>query len=120
VRLSEGDAGTMEAAVLERYGLRWSQFGSRRGDRRPSRVVLEDVAVEGAVEGAPDALTVRFTLPKGSYATVVLRELMKVDVDAPLPPTSEQVRSSDAGTGTCAGTDGTDDAVADAGDDITD
>lgn len=122
VRLSEGDAGTIEAAVLERYGLRWSQFGSRRGDRRPSRVVLEDVAVEGAVDGDADALTVRFTLPKGSYATVVLRELMKVDVDAPLPSTSELVRSSDAGVGagavtgavTGAGTGAVDDAVDDA------
>jgi tRNA pseudouridine13 synthase len=26
----------------------------------------------------------RFELPKGSYATTVLREVMKVDVDAPL------------------------------------
>jgi hypothetical protein len=32
------------------------------------------------------ALAVAFTLPKGSYATVVLRELTKVDVDAPLEP----------------------------------
>ncbi len=80
VRRSQGEAGALEAEVLERYGLRWSAFGARRGDRRPSRVVLQDVGLEARDE----ALTVRFLLPKGSYATVVLRELTKVDVDAPL------------------------------------
>jgi tRNA pseudouridine13 synthase len=82
VRLSEDEAGALEASVLERYGLTWSAFGSRRGDRRSSRVVLEapDVRQEDG------ALAVAFTLPKGSYATVVLRELTKVDVDAPLEP----------------------------------
>ena len=80
VRLSEGEAGELEARVLERFGLRWSAFGSRRGDRRPSRVLLEDVSVARQEGG----LRVAFTLPKGSYATVVLRELMKVEVDAPL------------------------------------
>jgi tRNA pseudouridine13 synthase len=80
VRLSEGEAGVLERRILERYGLRWTAFGSRRGDRRPSRLLLEDVEVREE-EGA---LVVAFMLPKGSYATVVLRELMKVDVDAPV------------------------------------
>ncbi|HKI56869.1 MAG TPA: tRNA pseudouridine(13) synthase TruD [Trueperaceae bacterium] len=80
VRVSEGEAGEIEREVLERYGLPWSAFGSRRGDRRPSRVLLEDVAFVPLSDG----LQVAFTLRKGSYATVVLREVMKVDVDAPL------------------------------------
>jgi tRNA(Glu) U13 pseudouridine synthase TruD len=33
---------------------------------------------------AADELWLAFELPKGSYATTLLRELMKVDVDAPL------------------------------------
>lgn len=80
VRLSEDEAGELETRILERFGMRWSAFGSRRGDRRSSRLVLEDVDVR------PDdgAVAVGFMLPKGSYATVVLRELMKVDVDAPV------------------------------------
>ncbi len=80
VRLSEAEAGVLEGRILERYGLRWSAFGSRRGDRRPSRLVLEDVEVRED----DGALVVAFMLPKGSYATVVLRELMKVEVDAPV------------------------------------
>jgi len=80
VRLSDDEAGEIESGILERYGLRWAAFGSRRGDRRPSRLVLEDVEVRDD----DGALAVAFMLPKGSYATVVLRELMKVDVDAPV------------------------------------
>lgn len=80
VRRSEGRAGELEDAVLERYGLRWEDFRSRRGDRRPSRVPLEDAEVEA--DG--DDLWLRFALPKGSYATSVLREVTKEPVDAPL------------------------------------
>lgn len=81
VQRSTGDAGALEGIVLDGLGLRWSSFGSRRGDRRSSRVRLADASVrpfEGGLELA-------FSLPKGSYATVVLRELTKLDVDAPLP-----------------------------------
>jgi tRNA pseudouridine13 synthase len=79
VRVSNGAAGTREAALLNRLGLRWEQFRSRRGDRRSTRLVgLEaDVAVES------DALVLAFTLPKGGYATTLVREVMKVAVDAP-------------------------------------
>jgi len=100
VRLSDGEAGALETRVLDRFGLRWSAFGSRRGDRRPSRVLLEDVEVESG----PDALTIAFTLPKGSYATVVLREVMKVDIDAPVATPEESsaeddIRAVDDGDG---------------------
>lgn len=79
VKPSGGDAGTVESLVLQRYGLRWAQFGSRRGDRRSTRVLLGNTAVS---QDGP-SLTVAFDLPKGAYATAVLREVMKVEVDAP-------------------------------------
>lgn len=49
-------------------------------------VVVERVVGEG------DDLVLRFSLPKGSYATTLLREVMKVEVDAPLesPHTVEE------------------------------
>lgn len=84
VRPSTLSAGEVEALVLERYGLRWAQFGSRRGDRRSTRVLLANTTVS-QVGGA---LTVGFDLPKGAYATAVLRELTKVDVDAPFESAS--------------------------------
>ncbi len=80
VKVSGGDAGQVEQAVLDAYGLRWPQFGSRRGDRRTTRVVLHGTSARLA----EDVLNVGFELPKGSYATAVLREIMKVDVDEPL------------------------------------
>ena len=47
--------------------------GETLGARRPLRVpvTLEDARAEG------DVLHLRFTLPAGSYATVLLRELIK-------------------------------------------
>lgn len=84
VKQSTGTAGELEQAVLDSFGLRWAQFASRHGDRRSSRVLLTDTVVNSAPgeDGRP-ALRLGFTLPKGSYATAVLREVLKEDVDAP-------------------------------------
>jgi tRNA pseudouridine13 synthase len=43
------------------------------GERKPLRVPLDDVAYK--LDG--DSLLVEFSLPKGSYATSVLREITK-------------------------------------------
>ena len=64
--------------MLAKFGLRWVDFASRRGDRRSSRIALGEVAVTDEEDG----LTVSLALPKGSHATCALREIMKVDVDA--------------------------------------
>ncbi|MFA5593739.1 MAG: tRNA pseudouridine(13) synthase TruD [Trueperaceae bacterium] len=84
VKQSVMAAGELEQAVLDRFGLRWVQFTARHGDRRSTRVLLTDTEV-GTVSLAEgeSALTLAFTLPKGSYATAVLREVMKEEVDAP-------------------------------------
>lgn len=81
VKLSRERAGELERATLAEFELSWAQFGSRRGDRRSSRVVLADVA---ASEPGPGQLRLAFSLPKGSYATAVLREVLKVEVDQPV------------------------------------
>ncbi|HZJ08074.1 MAG TPA: tRNA pseudouridine(13) synthase TruD [Trueperaceae bacterium] len=80
VRPSPGMAGELEAAVMERFELQWQQFTSRRGDRRSSRILVDAPTVEERSDG----LVLSFALPKGSYATSVLREVMKVDVDEPV------------------------------------
>ncbi|PYE54741.1 tRNA pseudouridine(13) synthase TruD [Deinococcus yavapaiensis] len=71
------EAGDLEREILDRFGLTPEVFASRRGDRRLSRVFLEDARVASAEDG----FTVSFFLPRGSFATSVLREVMKVDVD---------------------------------------
>ncbi|MCO5172893.1 MAG: tRNA pseudouridine(13) synthase TruD [Trueperaceae bacterium] len=96
VKPSEGAAGAVESLVLERYGLRWAQFGSRRGDRRSTRVVLSGTSVRQV----GTALTLTFDLPKGAYATAVLREVMKVDVDAPF---EAPIEAAGGGDGFAAG-----------------
>jgi tRNA pseudouridine13 synthase len=84
-RLGDGEPGEIERTVLEEAGLEPSdfdlpgEFGST-GTRR-AVLVRTGLAVEPGARGeaAADALTVRFALPKGSYATVLLREYLKTD-----------------------------------------
>ena len=72
-RLSAGDAGALEKRVLSEYGLEYEQFHRIPGARRISRIRLDDASIEAADGG----YVVAFTLPKGAYATSVMRELMK-------------------------------------------
>jgi tRNA pseudouridine13 synthase len=80
VRLSSGEPGRREEAALAALGLSWTDLTGRRGDRRPSRIVAEEVAI-AEVDGG---VRVAFTLPKGAYATSLLREVTGRPVDAPL------------------------------------
>jgi len=78
VTLASGRPGEIERAVLADKGIAPADFERvkalrLRGDRRPLRVPLVDVEVEPV----GDDLTVRFALPAGAYATVVLAEIMK-------------------------------------------
>ncbi len=71
-----------EEAVLAEYGLSAQSFAglgrSSPGGRRPLIVFPESLSVEARGDG----LWVSLQLPKGAYATVVLRELMKTDGEA--------------------------------------
>ncbi|ANE43440.1 tRNA pseudouridine(13) synthase TruD [Deinococcus puniceus] len=70
-------AGELEAEALAAFALTPDVFASRRGDRRLTRIFLQ----EPQLTPEDDGFTVSFTLPKGSFATSVLREMMKVDID---------------------------------------
>lgn len=72
-REAQGPARALEDQVLQKYELERSHFASRRGDRRLIRFPLTEWGLEEAAEG----LWVSFFLPKGAYATAVLREVMK-------------------------------------------
>jgi tRNA pseudouridine13 synthase len=76
---ARGEAAAREAAVLADADLTpaaLAGFGKLlQGTRRHNLVYLDDLS--GSVEGATACLT--FTLPPGSYATVLLREVMKGD-----------------------------------------
>lgn len=77
MRMAEGEPGRLEREALEKEALSLEDFrlpGGLRaeGARRPLRVPLGEV--EPWYDGG---LMLRFDLPPGSYATNVLREIMK-------------------------------------------
>lgn len=61
-------------AALEKAGRDYSALS---GQRRPLRVPIRDPEVEGGVDEHGSFVRVAFDLPPGSFATVVLREIMK-------------------------------------------
>lgn len=76
--LAAGAPGAREHALLSESGLTLNAFRlpgiKMKGARRPYRVPIDDVEV-----GWDDGLLLQFRLPPGSYATEVLREVMKHD-----------------------------------------
>ena len=77
-KLATAQAGILEESLLEKEGVKLEDFRlggglNMEGERRPLRVPLKDVAIE-ADQGD---LSLRFTLPRGSFATSVLAEIMK-------------------------------------------
>lgn len=77
VRLAEGQPGALEREVLAGEGLRLEDWRigeglAPRGERRALRVPVEDVDLLW-----DEGIVLRFTLPAGSYATVLLGEVMK-------------------------------------------
>jgi tRNA pseudouridine13 synthase len=82
LRAAAGEALAREERLLRAEAIALADFargggeaeGTRRAARLPARIAVED-------EG--DGYRARFELPKGSYATVVLRELMKGEAEVP-------------------------------------
>jgi len=79
---AQADAAAREAGTLTRSGLSAASFAGfgklLQGTRRHNLVYLDDLAAEPTAHG----IRLTFTLPAGSYATVLLREVMKNDVVA--------------------------------------
>ncbi|MFZ2949016.1 MAG: tRNA pseudouridine(13) synthase TruD [Desulfuromonadaceae bacterium] len=78
MKCPEGAAGELEGEILARAGVELPLFdlpGGLRmeGERRPLRVPVGDLSWSSA----GDAVTVEFALPKGSYATSLIREITK-------------------------------------------
>jgi len=80
-----GAVDQAEQASLQRLGLdvqTLAEFDARHrhlleGQRRPLRVPISNPDVEGGVDEHGAYVRVAFELPRGSFATVVLREIMK-------------------------------------------
>ena len=76
------DAAEREAAVLAHFGLTTGSFAGFgklvQGTRRHNLVYADDLAAECGADG----VLCTFTLPAGSYATVLLREITKSDLQS--------------------------------------
>jgi len=77
-KLAEGQAGLLEQSLLDKEDLTLESFHlsgglSMDGERRPLRVPIH--SPEALTDG--DDILISFSLPKGSFATIVLDEVMK-------------------------------------------
>jgi len=81
MRWASGEPGELERSVLETAEVTTEMLRRARldGSRRPARLFLNDLNIEPY----PDGLLFTFTLPKGAYATTVLREFMKAEAILP-------------------------------------
>jgi tRNA pseudouridine13 synthase len=73
----------MEDSVLKEANVDPASFGKdfgMHGARRSLRFFPKDLQLETGTDDAGPFLQLAFTLPSGSYATVVLGEIMKTDV----------------------------------------
>jgi tRNA pseudouridine13 synthase len=98
-KLAEGRMGQIERDVLARQNINlddapsprlWSVSDFRRvgalkvkGGRRALRFALGNPALSAGQDEAGEFLELVFTAPAGCYATIVLREIMKTDLDVP-------------------------------------
>lgn len=73
---AEKESGEIEKQILADSGLTEEQIKKLgTGTRRLGRLIIDDLTIEKEETG----LKVSFSLPKGAFATVVLREFMKND-----------------------------------------
>ncbi|WP_041231696.1 tRNA pseudouridine(13) synthase TruD [Deinococcus peraridilitoris] len=85
VRELTEEAGALEREVLGEFALTPEAFRSRKGDRRTIRIFPGEMGIEPT----PDGYWLSFELPKGSFATSVMREVLKTEVDAGELPESD-------------------------------
>ncbi|XAM01223.1 tRNA pseudouridine(13) synthase TruD [Phycisphaeraceae bacterium D3-23] len=77
-----GEPLELERAALERSGLTEAaladaDFRGSEGTRRPMRIMLKSPEVSAGVDEHGPYIKTSFELPRGAYATMVMRELMK-------------------------------------------
>ncbi len=86
---AEGEIDTIELQALANTGVSTKDLESCEsrdrfpmigGDRRPMRIPVIDPEVEGGVDEHGAYIRCAFELPRGSFATTVMDEIMKVEV----------------------------------------
>ena len=77
MKAASGEPGELEQSILSAHEVQPAMLGKAglKGSRRPGRILLPDLTITPSDLG----LVFEFALPKGSYATVVMREFIKDD-----------------------------------------
>lgn len=96
--LPSGEPLAIEEAVFAEHKLKPQDFRQEgkekvKGARRPLRVQPKDVELVGGSDEHGPYVTVAFTLPAGSFATVLMRELMKDDRAAEAATSGDETAS---------------------------
>ena len=81
MRAAQADAAALEAEILATSPVTMEQWRKHRtdGNRRIGRIFLQPIDVKPETGG----LRLTFYLPKGAYATILLREIMKPTTSLP-------------------------------------
>lgn len=83
---AEGAAGEVEREALDAAGMSIRLFEQHRrmleGARRPLRNPMRNASLDSGVDEHGPYIRAAFDLPRGAYATVVLREIMKNEESA--------------------------------------
>jgi len=79
---ASGEPGTLERSVLEEEDVRLEDFrGLKRmklhGSRRPLRFRIDSLDIEDGTDEYGTFVELRFTLPSGCYATMIMSEICK-------------------------------------------
>jgi len=85
--LPKGELEKLECSALESFEIPRQTIQASpltQGSRRPLRVMIQNPDISGGVDEHGSYVHVQFELGKGSFATVVLSELMKNQVDCDL------------------------------------
>jgi tRNA pseudouridine13 synthase len=77
MKAATGEPGELEQEILTAQDVQPAMLAKAglKGSRRPGRLLLPEIAISSSDIG----LVFEFALPKGSYATVVMREFIKDD-----------------------------------------
>ena len=85
---ASGQVGQWELEALEKYDVSVDDLGAGPytidGRRRPMRIQLKDTQVSAGADEHGPFICLQFTLPRGSFATIVTREVIKPDDSATL------------------------------------
>ena len=89
---AQGIPGDVERQVLDVFDVHPDNLAGvgdvhAEGSRRPMRIALRDPDVEGGSDEHGPYIKIAFQMPRGAFATIALREIMKIPADQQQPKT---------------------------------